>query len=539
MSHSIKDRIEFTYKGNEVFLKVIEPSPDEKPLPYGKLTEYIQSKKFIDTDFINVKKAYKLAGGDPVRIAKRHTGLGYTSRFKLEISDDSLRCYLTLLPPRDEEVIIDPSFVMSELKSKNIIYGIKENEIRKAIDKKTFKTRIITAEGKYPSLGLDARLKTSVLCRMNLMDYCTEHSLDEIFNQFELINIVKAGDIIAEIEPATQGTPGITIFDDTVSTLKGETNIIQGLNIINEGNNVKAKIDGRVVLNFKGIDVEPVMIVEGVPERMIDFEGSIKILGGIETPCLIKASGDIEIHGMVSDTSLFAGRNIFIHGNLLGPTNRTIKADGDFAAYNVSNSNITAENTLISSTIFKSKISAYRSVVNTGPEGKIIGGQIRAGISVESKSIGSIKNIPTSISVATPEMLSKYGNKIIAPCISRIDNLKAKRDIILKKLQQIENWKNQSREMEATDYIILKNLLKRELSRNDRKTSDVGKDNFVNIKSYKPLIINGYITADRFYPETNLALGLGKRKVIELKERIRYCGKDSYMYSELLDAREL
>ena len=148
MSCSIKDGIEFSFEGEGVFINVVKPSPGEKPIPYGQLTEYIQSKDFLEIDFGSVKKAFKQAGGEPVQIAKRSIGLGYTSRFKLDISDDGMHCFLTLLPPRDKEAMTDPVIVMGELEKKNIKYGIKENEIRRAIDNRIFRTKITIAEGK-------------------------------------------------------------------------------------------------------------------------------------------------------------------------------------------------------------------------------------------------------------------------------------------------------------------------------------------------------------------------------------------------------
>jgi len=184
-----------------------------------------------------------------------------------------------------------------------------------------------------------------------------------------------------------------------------------------------------------------------------------------------------------------------------------------------------------------SEISAYRSVVNTGEKSRIVGGQTQAGLSVESRCIGHEKKISTRISVATPGVMAKYRNKILAPYVSRIDYFKKERESILRKLKQVEKMKVQPGKMEASVYVILKKLLKTELSGNERKTSDIYKD-IVRIKDPKFGMVTGNIAADRFYSETTLALGVAARKITGLKERVRYCVKNSYMYSELLDRKE-
>lgn len=520
-----------------MFIKVVKPSSGEKPISYGRLTEYIQSQDLLDIDFVSVKKAFKQASGKPVRIAKRPTGLGYTSRFKLEISDDRMRCFLTLLPPRDKEALTDPVIVMDELKNRNVEFGIKEDEIKKAIDHRIFRTEITIAEGKYPVLGRKTEFMPLVPCEMNLMDFVHDHSLDEIFNEFELIHVVEAGDIVAEMKPATAGTPGISIFNDPVSTLEGETIDTQGRNILVDGNHIKAKTAGRAVLKSEGIDVEPVMVLDGELKRKIAFDGSIKIMGDIESPCTIRASGDIEIHGMLSDASLSAGRNIFIHGNLVGPSNKSIVANGDFAARSISNSSVRAANILVSSTILNSEISAYRSVANTGEKGRIVGGHTRAGFSVESRCIGHEKNIPTRISVATPEIMNMYENRILAPYVHRMNRLKKESECIQRKLKQVKKMRSQPVEMEPAVFVVLRNLLETELSENERKISDVRKE-IARIKDPKFGMETVNITADRFYSETILALGGSERGITGLKERVRFRVKGSYLYSELLDKKE-
>jgi len=139
--------------------------------------------------------------------------------------------------------------------------------------------------------------------------------------------------------------------------------------------------------------------------------------------------------------------------------------------------------------------------------------------------------------VATPGVLAKYRDKILAPFISRINYFKKERESILKKLKQVEKMKVQPGEREASVYVILNNLLKTELSGNERKTSDIHKD-IVRIKDPKFGMVTGHITADRFYSETTLALGVGARKITGFKERVRYSVKNSYIFSELLDKKE-
>lgn len=535
MGRSIEDLIEFIHNGEDVFIKIHKPSHEDEALPYGKVSEYIRSHKFRDVDYSAVKMAYKQGGRDPVRIAKRPIGFGYTSRFIIEISDDKMSCYLTLLPPRDREQMTDPSIIVGELKKKGIILGINESEISKAIDNKIFKTKIIIASGKCPVPGNDARLKHIVPCYPNLSHLKSKYSTLELLEKFELLKPVKPGDVTALLEPATAGTPGITMFGNNVSTVKGEPLEIVASNMELKENKLIAKTNGHVILTKTGLEIEPIFLVNNIEkQRKIRYDGSIKIMCDVESRLIVEATGDIEIHGVVSDTTLYAGRNIFIHGNLISSYSESIIAGDDFFARNVSNANITAENILVMSTILNSELTAYSSVSTLDKDGKISGGHTRAGLSVKCGTIGNETGVNTRISVATPEIIAKFKTQILSPYTRAIDDNKNYKTKILKKIEHVENMQKQPGEKEPAIYNKLVCLFKLKLEQYEHKISRLYKE-IVKIKDPKFTLITGDITADRFYPNTFLAMGISKRKINDLKEKVRYYVKDSNIFTELLD----
>ncbi|MBF0275425.1 MAG: DUF342 domain-containing protein, partial [Nitrospinae bacterium] len=357
-----------------------------------------------------------------------------------------------------------------------------------------------------------------------------------LFEEFVLVKEIKAGDCIAEITPATFGKNGVTIFGVELLTIPGEDLNLKGKNIEVRENKVFSTIQGRVILKDHDIDVEPILRVEKGDKRAINFDGSVEFLGGIRELPPVKATGDIVVHGSVEHTSLIAGRNILIHGNLASSHKLAISAGSDFAAINISHAKIEAENILLLSSSLDSELLAYHGIVTLTANSQLVGGHGRAGRLVLSQIIGNEREIPTLISVATPKIMSENREQILAPYRSRLHDIKKESGRISRRISQIETVKKEAQEREKKVYSTIEEKLQGDIEECEKKETAIFK-NIVRIKDPKYQMALGDISANKFYPQTTLYMGHCERHISDIKEKMRYHLKESNIYTESFDKK--
>ena len=125
------------------------------------------------------------------------------------------------------------------------------------------------------------------------------------YKNLNLFVLVKKGSVLAVRIPQTQGAPGKNVLGAEVMARNGRPLPLPlGKGTAKRGENtVIAAIDGQIVDSKTKIAVDPHLVVRssvGVSTGNIDFDGSVEIKGNVEAGFMVKATGDIEIGGVVS-----------------------------------------------------------------------------------------------------------------------------------------------------------------------------------------------------------------------------------------------
>ncbi len=534
MTSSIEEVLVVSYQGKDVYIKINKPHPDARLPSYGMVTEFIRSKDFEDVNYKAVKGAYKKPGGDPVKFAKRTTELGKTSRFVIEITEDKMTCYVTLLPPRERESMINADAIVTEIKSKGVKCEIRETDINNTVDNKIFKKKIVAAKGSEPVPGKDSRLEPVARVFTTLVDNIHECASSSLFEKFELIHPVKAGDVVAKVYPPESGITGVDIFGNVMPSIDGYPLENTGANTEIQDGGVIAKTSGCAIRTEAGFEIEPLLSVDNVMNRELKHDGSIIILGDAEYCSLIEATGDIEIHGIVSNSALKAGRNIFIHGNVMSREEVTVKANHDFLCKNISNAAITAENVFVLFTILNSSVNASRAVHTLEKTGKIVDSLINAGLSVNSGAIGDEKASRTIVNVATPNAINQFRNDYVAYFNNKIDSVKNDKNHIAMKLDQLNKHMSASGITYPEANKKLYDMIKLELDKCDQEITNLSRE-IAGVKSPRFKPTRGEVIADAFYPGTVISLWTSSRDITEYKEKLRYHLKEANIFTDSHD----
>ncbi len=298
----------------------IEPGENVKIYLDGKL---VQNEIVINSTNIN-----------NIKIEKNSSISG--KEMSLEISKDLVKAYLKIKLIPDLELRLQdvkPSSsikisakimekiypkltyqeIMDYLIDNNVKYGYKEDVIEDIINNPQDNYCELVAEGNYPVEGKDARVK--------VLD---KQSGDP--TKYNFIASFRSGDVIAYLEPAKSGMPGISVSGQkiepkpirklTLESGKGVT-IFNDKAIANQKGRPKVEIkkDKAIVSLVKEY------IIKGDIDKStgnLEYEGDLIVLGSIQDYFNARIGNNLRVHGNIAQAQVEIGGNIFVSKSIIG-----------------------------------------------------------------------------------------------------------------------------------------------------------------------------------------------------------------------------
>lgn len=301
----------------------------------SKKTNIEDTKKEVETG-INTTSMDGIKGKEHIEDAK----------LEIKIGRNKMRASICLVPPKGGKMLTIKD-VLEGLKAKGVNYGIDKKIIKSVIDEKIFNTYVDVAFGLSPVDGKNGYTKYHFDLQRNLKPKLLKNGTADYYNLDLVIN-VKKGDLLAEITPPTKGIPGKTTTGEVIPAKNGrEAKIRIGKNVVVSQDALKmyTEIDGQPILEDGRLSVLPVLEVKGdvgPATGNIDFLGSVIVFGNVKSGFTIKASGDIEINGIVEAAKIEAGGNITVKRGIQGQGKGFLKASKDFKTRYIENAKVEA-----------------------------------------------------------------------------------------------------------------------------------------------------------------------------------------------------
>jgi hypothetical protein len=387
-----------------VFLTVYPPLGDGKKVDLEEvLTQVKDNERIIDVNFDAIKEAVKLSDGTPVRIGEYRIE-PISDLLLVEISDDELKAYLTILYPPEGGKVITLKNIFEELAKQRVVYGVQEERVAQVLKREEFNKVFVVAEGVPPEDGEDAKITFKFKKEKEL-------KFEEVggrvnFKEISPINIVKENEVIAVKTPATAGKPGKTVTGKLIPAKPGkDIPFPEGKNIevSPDGLELRATTSGMIVFDSDRINIEPAYEVDGDVDYStgnIDFPGTVIINGDVLGGFKVKAGGDVIVNGCVENAYIEAKGDIRIGSGVLGKNEGSLYALGSISAKYIEHSIIDSHrDVIVSESIIHSYVNAKHKVIVKGRLGTILGGRIRAGLEIRAKVIGSWTEVPTELEV--------------------------------------------------------------------------------------------------------------------------------------------
>ncbi len=365
------------------------------------------------------------------------------SAYEIKITKDKMKALLSF---ETAEVAVTAEEIMGELQKLGVRNGILKDKLESILQNRHVYTDYVIAEGLEPTEPFPGKVEY-FFETVKDMKPSVDKDGNVDYKNLSLISNVKQGQILAKLEPAVQGEPGINILGIPLPPPQVKPVMIKaGKNTA--FNDTKTELfatkNGMVMLQDGAVMVNDVYQVPnhvGPSTGNITFAGNVIVSGNVLDDFMVTADGDIEVFGVVEGAILKAGGNIVLHSGISGKGRAVLEAEGNLMTKYIEQSTVKIRGDIHASAILHSTIRCGGSVIVEGKKALISGGRIVSGSYVETNILGSHMGTVTEIEVGVNPVISEEYEEM------KKDLPKIKNE--LEQMEKIITLLNKKREIEG------------------------------------------------------------------------------------------
>jgi uncharacterized protein (DUF342 family) len=397
-----------------VFLIVYPPIGMGRKVRLDDVAKKLSYRGISQVEQSRIKSIVEKATGTQELISNQKPRQNMEASMVTDISTDNMRAMVTLVPAKPGGRDLEVQDVANALKSIGIVYGIKEDLIKKYLDEEKFNSPFPAAEGDHPVNGKVAEIRYHV--RTEKAINFREDSTGRVdYKDLDLIENVVVGQLLAEKIPAQPGKMGRNLYGMMLPANDGkDIDLKQGKGTIlsEDRTRLTAEVNGQVLFTLGRLSVETVYRINGdvgIKTGNVTFLGSIVITGNVEDNFHVKAAGNIEIFGTVQKSIVEADGDIIVRQGISGREEARIESTGgNIIAKFIQNATvITDKDIIVQEGIMHSNLMAGGRVLCKGKRAQIVGGIIQATKLIAAKTIGSPANPQTDLIVGNNPKIQK------------------------------------------------------------------------------------------------------------------------------------
>lgn len=404
-----------------VYLTVQPPKGNGEPVSLEEVVAELLERKVEVQDFDLLYHTIDQQSGIGVKIAELPEVPITDGAVKVLVSPDRLGASLTVYPPQGGAPAT-LEMAMAALAEAGVTYGIDTGRVQQAIDLADMSEKVQVAFGVAMENGKNAEIEYHFdIHGLEIKPNELANGRADFYN-LNLIQNVITGQVLAVKKPATEGSDGMTVTGEVITSKPGKDKVIKaGKNteLLDNESTLIATANGHVVANNGKVGVLPVFEVNGDVDfnsGNIDFVGSVMVKGSVGEGFLVKASGDVEIGGSISGGSVECGGHLKVKNGINGQRGKgQVSVEGNIFVKFIENANVNCGgDVFVGEAIMHSHVNAKGSVVVGGRKGVLVGGLIRAGKEISAKIVGSNFATPTELEAGVnPELRQEYNQVMI------------------------------------------------------------------------------------------------------------------------------
>ena len=318
-------------------------------------------------------------------------------------SETDLELYADFNPPAARGTPLDKKAVSVILDKINVIYGVRWENIEKALTECFEKRRpvknVLIARGDPPRNEVAEYYELNPTLGRNQQTAGDSGKID--YRSRSPFIIVKEGQVVAALHPGRPGREGKNVHGDALPFTAIRTEgVIGGENTRTENGTIISEINGQLVDTKRRLSVQKNLVVKGgVGYRTgnIVFPGDVTIDGQVSDGFKIFAGGSLLMKQTFDVTEVISKGDLTVLGGIIGRGAALVKAGGGIKTKFIENCRAAArKNILVESEITNSSLFTLEKL-EMGEKGIIVGGEIYAVHGIKTGTIGKKSGKSTRI----------------------------------------------------------------------------------------------------------------------------------------------
>ncbi|MEI0447401.1 FapA family protein [Brachyspira intermedia] len=311
-----------------------------------------------------------------------------------------------VLPPQKRQkkqlVLEEIQTIISQIPIKLMVNYDKITELVEYNLKYDEGVMCVFVEGRKP---IDGNVQKVILDYDFTLDSGKESETGAIdFKERGFIHNIEAGVQIAHFMEEKPSIDGLDIYDVLMEAHHDDDPCYKlGKNVVvdPDGITIRSGIRGILSNHNNTLSVSTVAEIDKVDLSTgnIEVNGSLIIRDNVAPGFSIKTEGDIYVHGNIEDAYIECAGNLIVSGGIIGGPNSTIHVNGKMYSQFIRNANIICKGDVLSQQLVNAEIAGNDRVIILEGKGVIIGGNVKALNGVWAKSIGSMSESKTTITV--------------------------------------------------------------------------------------------------------------------------------------------
>ncbi|MCR4654615.1 MAG: FapA family protein [Lachnospiraceae bacterium] len=328
--------------------------------------------------------------------------------FTITISSDKYSAMIKML---DRDDTSNFKGIIKLLRDKGIVFGIKEDIVKRLVARDFVGREVVIAEGKRPEKGKDGYYELFFNTSFSRAPKELEDgSLD--YKNIEWFETVTEGQKLAVYHDPGEGTEGCTVTGVNVKAVRGKPLSVlrgKGFSIDKDGRTYIADVNGYVELKQNTLNVHNVLTVQEVTvhEGRIIFDGSVHVKGNVSDGSYIEATGDVIIDGMVEAAAIKADGDVLIKMGINGGGKGNITSKKNISVNFCEYAALRAAENVNANYLLNSNVYAGNMVKISGSEGSIIGGTTYATHQIIVNTLGNDVYVRTVLKLGLDDSMIK------------------------------------------------------------------------------------------------------------------------------------
>lgn len=400
-----KGYFQFSTKNDGLYVTVYPPKAGYRAASIDEAMYYIDKKKINNCSIVALNEAISRGRAQAVTMKVSEETVYPSSEFGVySISPDCMKVAAVFYPPFEGADYLSLEEIKRDIENIGVKDGIDEDVIAGFLEERAYGEEYVVARGTEARHGCDGYIEYLFNTELKPSPKMNEDGTVD-FHTLENVNHIKAGDVVAVLHPEDRGDDGKDVLGRPVHPRKVKHVIFRhgkDLKISEDGKQLITQVSGHIVLENDKIFVSNTLELVNVDTSTgdIEYDGDIEIKGNVLAGFTVKASGDISISGIVEGAAITAGGSITFNRGIQGMNKAVISAGGNIVSKFIeSASSVTAGGNIEADSILHSKVSAKGSVIASGRNGLIVGGEVKSTFLVQAKTIGNEMGTQTLIGV--------------------------------------------------------------------------------------------------------------------------------------------